>query len=65
MFANAVIDIGGVKDYMSKVDAKIRRIKEIYESNKSRLLRSRPSVMVQDLVAFIVSQIKYYVNNDN
>jgi hypothetical protein len=41
-YPGVVIDVGGVGDYVSKVDAKIRCIKELYRSVKSRLLWKLP-----------------------
>ncbi len=42
---------------MSKVDAKMRRIKKIYRSIKSELLWSLPPDMVRDIVTFAVLHI--------
>ena len=42
---------------MSKVDAKIRRIKELYRSVKSGLPWPLPSMMVKDLVAYSVAHM--------
>jgi hypothetical protein len=52
-----VIDIGGAGDYVSKVDAKIRRIKELYRSIKASLPWKLPKALVKDLVAYAVARI--------
>jgi hypothetical protein len=54
-FPEVVIDVGGTGDYVAKVDAKIRRIKEIYRSAKPGLKWKLPPTMVKDLVAYAVS----------
>jgi hypothetical protein len=51
-FPGVEVDIGGAKDYVLKVDAKIRRLKEVY-----RLQWQLPGSLVRDLVAFAVSRI--------
>jgi hypothetical protein len=56
-FPEVVIDIGGAGDYVSKVDAKIRRIKELYRSVKAGLKWKLPPTLVKDLVAYAVSRI--------
>jgi hypothetical protein len=56
-FPEVVIDVGGAGDYVAKVDAKIRRIKEIYRSVKAGLKWKLPPTMVKDLVAYAVSRI--------
>jgi hypothetical protein len=57
MFPGVILDVGGAKDHVCKVDAKIRRIKELYRSVKSGLPWQLPNVMVRDLVAYSVSRI--------
>jgi hypothetical protein len=52
-----VIDVGGAGDYVAKVDAKIRRIKEISRKVKAGLNWKLPPTMVKDLVAYAVSWI--------
>jgi hypothetical protein len=56
-FENGVIDLGSAGDYIPKVDAKIRRIKERYQSVKASLRLNLPPMMVKDLVAFVFSRI--------
>ncbi len=51
------VDLRGAGDYIPKADAKIRRIKERYQSIKNGLPRSLP-VMIKDLVAYVVSRNK-------
>jgi hypothetical protein len=52
-----VIDIGGAGDYISKVDAKICHIKELYRSVKASLPWKLPKALVKYLVAYTVAQI--------
>ncbi len=52
-----VIDIGGAGDYVSKVDAKIQCMKELYRSVKASLLWKLPKALVKDLVAYAVARI--------
>ncbi len=52
-----MIDVGGAGDYASKVDAKIRRIKELYRSVKAGLPWKLPPSLVKDLVTYAVSRI--------
>jgi hypothetical protein len=56
-FPGVVIDVGGAGDYISKVDTKIRRIKELYRSVKASLPWKLPKALVKDLVAFAVARI--------
>lgn len=56
-FENVVIDVGGAGNYVPKVDAKIQRIKEMYQSIKSGLAWNLPNIMVKDLIAYCVSRI--------
>jgi len=56
-FPNVSIDVAGAKDYVPKVDIKIRRIKERYRSVKSSLAWKLPTILVKDLVAYAVSRI--------
>jgi hypothetical protein len=53
-FAGVEIDVGGANDYVSKVDAKIRRIKETYRCIKNGLPWKLPMSKVKDLVAYTV-----------
>jgi hypothetical protein len=57
MFPGVIIDISGAGDHVWKVDAKIRRIKELYRSVKSGLTWQLPNIMVKDLVAYCVSRL--------
>jgi hypothetical protein len=56
-FPGVVIDVGEANDYVAKVDAKIRRIKETYRNVKLGLPWKLPKVLVKDLVAYIVSRL--------
>lgn len=56
-FPGVVIDVGGTKDYVAKVDAKIRRVKEAYRAVKSGLAWKLPTSRVNDLVAYVVSRL--------
>jgi hypothetical protein len=57
-FPGVEVDIGGAKDYVPKVDAKIRRLKEVYRAVKSGLQWQLPGSLVRDLVAYAVSTVK-------
>jgi hypothetical protein len=50
-----VIDVGDAEDYVSKVDVKIRRIKELYRSVKVGLPWKLPPSLVKDLVAYTIA----------
>jgi hypothetical protein len=54
-YPGVVIDVGGAGDYISKVDAKIRRIKELYRSVKAGLPWKLPQSLVKELVAYAVA----------
>jgi hypothetical protein len=56
-FENVVIDVGGAQDFVPAVDTKIRRVKEIYRAIKSTLPWPLPNMLVQDLVAYVVSRL--------
>ena len=56
MFPGVIIDVSGAGDHVSKIDAKIRRLKEMYRSVKSGLAWQLPNIMVRDLVAYCVSR---------
>jgi hypothetical protein len=56
-FPGVEIDIGGSGDYVAKVDAKIRRIKETYRKVKHGLPWKLPKVLVRDLVGYAVSRL--------
>jgi hypothetical protein len=47
-FPGVVIDVGGAGDYVSKVDAKICHIKELYRSVKAGLPWKLPPSLVKD-----------------
>ncbi len=49
-FLGIVIDIGGAGDYVSKVDTKLQRIKELYRSVKPGLPWKLPPSLVKDLL---------------
>ncbi len=57
-FPGVEMDIGGAGDYVSKANAKIRRIKETYHKVKSGLPWELPGQLVGDLVAYCVSRLK-------
>ena len=50
-FPGLLIEPGGAKDHVVKVDAKIRRLKETYRSVKAGLPWKLPKNRVKDLVA--------------
>ena len=58
-YPGVVIDVGVAGDYISKVDAKIRRIKELYRSMKSGLsgnyerTSGLPHGMIEHMVHYI------------
>jgi hypothetical protein len=56
-FEGDSVDMGGAGDFVSKADAKIRRIKERYRSVKAGLKWKIPPVLVKDLVAYVVTRI--------
>jgi hypothetical protein len=56
-FPGVTIDIGGMGDYVTKVDAKIRRVKDTYRKVKLGLPWKLPDVLVKDLVAYAVSRL--------
>jgi hypothetical protein len=56
-FPGVEIDVGGAGDYVSKADAKIRRIKETYRKVKSGLVWELPGQLIGDLVAYFVSRL--------
>jgi hypothetical protein len=56
-YPGVVIDVGGAGDYISKVDAKIRRIKELYRSVKAGLPWKLPQLLVKELVAYAVARL--------
>jgi hypothetical protein len=56
-FPGVEVDVGGARDYVPKVDAKIRRLKEVYRAVKSGLQWQLPRSLVKDLVAYAVSRV--------
>jgi hypothetical protein len=56
-FPGVEIDVGGKGDFVVKVDAKIRRVKETYRKVKHGLLWSLPQVLVKDLLGYSVSRL--------
>jgi hypothetical protein len=56
-FPGVVINIEVARDFVAKVDAKIRRIKEVYHSVKLGLLLKLPPILVKDLAAFAIACI--------
>ncbi len=56
-FLGVTIDVSGAGDYVSKVDAKIRRIKDTYRKMKLGLPWDLLTVLVEDLVAYVVSRL--------
>ncbi len=56
-FLGVEIDIGGAGDYVAKVDAKIRRIKETYRTVKCGLSWTLPQCVIAELVAYVLSRL--------
>ena len=54
---SVIVDTSGAGDNVPKVDAKIRRIKELYHSVKNGLPWELPKAMVKDLVAYAVARL--------
>jgi hypothetical protein len=54
-YPGVVVDVGSAGDYVSKVDDKIRHIKELYRSIKSGLSWKLPPLLVKDLLAYAVA----------
>jgi hypothetical protein len=55
-YPGIVIDPSGAGDHVLKVDAKIRRLKEVYRGVKEDLPRKLPLVLAKDLVASCVAR---------
>jgi hypothetical protein len=51
-FLGVEVNVGGAGDYFTKIDACIRRIKEMYQMVKNGLAWSLPRSLVPDLVAY-------------
>jgi hypothetical protein len=56
-FPGVEIDIGGAGDYVAKLDAKIRRVKETYRKVKANLPWELPGQLVEDLVSYATSRL--------
>ncbi len=56
-FPGIEIDIGGAGDYVAKVDAHIRRVKEMYRTVKAGLPWMLPRSLVPELIAYKVSHM--------
>jgi hypothetical protein len=56
-FPGITTDVGGMGDYVAKVDAKIRRVKDTYRKVKLGLPWKLPAILVKDLVAYAVSHL--------
>ena len=56
-FPGVILDTGGAKDNVAKVDIKIRRIKELCQSVQAGLAWPVPKTMVKDLVSSAVSKL--------
>lgn len=52
-----MIDVGGARDFVAKVDDKIWRVKELYGSVNGGLAWSFPVSRVKDLVGYAVFRI--------
>jgi hypothetical protein len=59
-FPGVEVDVGGAGDYIPKVDAKIRRIKELYRTVRSGLAWKLPGSLVPDLVAYVVARLNIH-----
>ena len=55
-FPGVLLNTGGMKDYVHKVDAKIRRIKETYHSVKAGLAWKLEGPLVDDCIAYCVTR---------
>ena len=56
-FPGVLIDVGGRKDFVHKVDAKIRCIKETYHSVKVGLAWELEGPLVDDCLAYCVTRM--------
>jgi hypothetical protein len=59
-FPGTEIDVGGARDFVAKVDAKIRRLKDTYRCVKAGLPWTLAFSHVKHLVAYAVSRINLY-----
>jgi hypothetical protein len=57
LFPGVLIDDGGASDYVPKVDAKIKCIKELYRAVKNGLPWKLPAALVKHLVCYAVGRI--------
>ena len=58
-FPGTLIDISGADEYVAKVDARIRRIKELYHVKDSLLWKSR-NILVKDLVVYAMARLNIF-----
>ena len=56
-FPGVLIDAGGMKDFVDKADAKIKCIKETYQSVKAGLPWNLGGARVDDCIAYCVSHL--------
>ena len=56
-FPGVLLDVGEMKDYVHKVDAKIRRIKETYRSVKAGLAWKLEGPLVDDCITYCVTRM--------
>jgi hypothetical protein len=56
-FVGVTIDVGGMGEYITKVDAKICRVKDTYRKVKLGLPWKLPVILVKDLVSSAVSRL--------
>jgi hypothetical protein len=56
-FPGVEVDVGGARDYVPKVDVKIRQLKEVYRAVKSGLQWQLPGSLVKNLVAYAISRV--------
>ena len=56
-FPGIIIDTGGAKDNVAKVDIKIRRIKELCRSVQASLPWTLPKTLIKNLVSYAVARL--------
>ena len=59
-FPGVILDTGGAKDNVTKVDIKIRRIKELCRSIQASLSWPVTKTMVNDLVSYAVARLQQH-----
>ena len=59
------VDIAGAGDHMDKIDAKIRRLKEMIRSIYTGLPWKLPDMMIKDLVKYAVSRMNLKKSSSN